>query len=210
MDLKQFGNVPVRVDVLTSTMEEYHAPIKKLMLMEQAGELIRLKRGLYVVSPEISGKKISLGLIANHLYTHSYVSMQTALREYGLIPERVMTVKSMTMGRSKVYETPLGSFVYQQCNVDYFRIGVTMRMEAGVSYLIATPEKALCDWVVTTAQLNLRSVKQTKDFLEEDIRLDMDALKQMNPGVFRQCAEAGKKKTSLLYIAKLIEYENNI
>ena len=210
MDLKQLGNVPVGVDVLTSLLEDYQAPVKKLMLLEQSGELIRLKRGLYVLPPEMSGKKISMGLVANHLYAHSYVSMQTALREYGLIPERVMTTKSMTTARSKEFDTPLGSFVYKQCQPDYFRIGVTMRTEAGVSYLIATPEKALCDLVITTSKLNLRFMKSAREYLEEDIRMDMEALKRMNPEIFRQCAEVGKKNTSLLNIAKLIENEVNL
>ena len=112
INLKQFGNVPVNADVITSLLKGYNAPLQKLMNMERQGDLIRIKRGIYVVAPKISGKKLSSGLIANHLYGRSYVSMQTALREYGLIPERVFSIKSMTTERSRRIETTLGEFVY--------------------------------------------------------------------------------------------------
>ena len=54
--------------------------------LEMADEIIRLKRNLYVVNPEETGVKLSMGLMANHLLAPSYVSMSTALRYYGLIP----------------------------------------------------------------------------------------------------------------------------
>ena len=205
INLKQFGNVPVNVDVITSLLKGYNAPLQKLMNMERQGDLIRIKRGIYVVAPKISGKKLSSGLIANHLYGRSYVSMQTALREYGLIPERVFSIKSMTTERSRRIETTLGEFVYVQCPPKYYSIGVTIYTEEGVSYMIASPEKALCDLVISTPNLNLRFLTSTEQYLEEDIRFDMDALKKMNSSIFRECAQIGRKKTSLLNIAKLID-----
>lgn len=58
--------------------------------LEAAGKIIRLKKGLYVVDPKVSRIALSTEIIANHLYAPSYVSMQTALRYYGLIPEAVL------------------------------------------------------------------------------------------------------------------------
>ncbi|MBR7167540.1 MAG: hypothetical protein IKD33_01880, partial [Bacteroidales bacterium] len=66
--LKQFGNIPITTDVLVSILGDYKAPLQKIMMMERSGELLRIKRGLYVVSPNISGYNISMSLIANHLY----------------------------------------------------------------------------------------------------------------------------------------------
>ncbi|GAK36732.1 hypothetical protein JCM15093_1919 [Bacteroides graminisolvens DSM 19988 = JCM 15093] len=71
--------------------------------------------------------------------------------------------------------------------------------------MIASPEKALCDLVISTPNLNLRFLTSTEQYLEEDIRFDMDALKKMNSSIFRECAQIGRKKTSLLNIAKLID-----
>lgn len=205
IDLKQFGNIPITAGELISAFSDTAAPRNKLMLMENKAQIIRLKRGVYVVSPEISGKKIVPELIANHLYGHSYVSMQWALREYGLIPERVSAIKSMTILRSTEFENSIGRFVYEHCASDYYNIGITMRIDQGVSYLIASKEKALCDLVVSTSKLRLRSLLAARQYLEEDIRIDMDELKNMDSQVFRHCASVSKRASSLLAIANLIE-----
>ena len=104
-ELKQFGVVPVDVGVLETIFDSYKHPQKKITSLEQKGSLIRLKRGLYVVSPTVSEQLLSVELIANHLYGPSYVSMQYALRYYGLIPERVHTTTSLTFKASNYTQT---------------------------------------------------------------------------------------------------------
>lgn len=203
--LKQFGNIPITTDVLVSILGDYKAPLQKIMMMERNGELLRIKRGLYVVSPNISGTKISMSLIANHLYPYSYISMQTALREYGLIPERVYTIKSTAMGRSKNITTDMGKFVYTGCSPDYYPIGVNIKDCNNYSYMIASPEKALCDLVVSTPGLNLRYLSDTRAYIEDDMRMDMEAFAQMDTQIIEQCASVGKKTASLFNIIKLIK-----
>ena len=203
--LKQFGNIPITTDVLVSILGDYRAPLQKIMMMERCGELLRIKRGLYVVSPNISGCKISMSLIANHLYPCSYVSMQTALREYGLIPEKVYTIKSTSMGRSKNITTEMGEFIYTRCNPEYYPIGVNIKNCNDYSYMIASPEKALCDLVISTPGLNLRYLSDTRVYIEDDMRMDMDAFAQMDTQIIEECVSVGKKATSLLNIIKLIK-----
>ena len=203
--LKQFGNIPITTDVLTSIFGDYKAPLQKIMMLERSGELLRIKRGLYVVSPNISGTKISMYLIANHLYPCSYISMQTALREYGLIPEKVYTIKSTAMGRSKNITTDMGEFVYTGCSPDYYPIGVNIKDCNNYSYMIASPEKALCDLVASTPGLNLRYLSDTRAYIEDDMRMDMEAFAQMDTQIIEQCASVGKKTASLLNIIKLIK-----
>ena len=203
--LKQFGNIPITTDVLVSILGDYRAPLQKIMMMERSGELLRIKRGLYVVSPNISGCKISMSLIANHLYPCSYVSMQTALREYGLIPEKVYAIKSTSMGRSKNITTEMGEFIYTRCNPEYYPIGVNIKNCNDYSYMIASPEKALCDLVISTSGLNLRYLSETRAYIEDNIRMDMDAFAQMDTQIIEECASVGKKATSLFNIIKLIK-----
>ncbi len=62
---------------------------QKLRLLEREGQIVRIKKGLYVCNPELTGRMLSSELIANHLYAPSYVSMSSTLRYYGLIPEAV-------------------------------------------------------------------------------------------------------------------------
>lgn len=202
--LKQFGNIPITKDILVSILGEYKSPMQKLVTLEKRGDLMRIKRDLYVVSPIVTNKKISLGLIANHIYHPSYVSFNYALREYGLIPERVFAIKSMTTGRSREISTSLGEFSYQQCKPEYFQIGITMKQEDDITYMIATPEKALCDLIISTTGLNLRYIEETREYLEENIRFDMEALANMNTDIIKACAGAGKKEKTLLNIIKII------
>ncbi len=78
--------------------------------MIDEGLLLPVKKGLYAVSPEITGIPLSLPLVANLLYGPSYVSMDFALYHYGIIPERVIEVTSMTTKRGKHYNLQVGRF----------------------------------------------------------------------------------------------------
>ena len=76
--LEAFVNIPVSTTALASLFPENKAGGEKVRSLEQKEYVIRLKRGLYVVNPEVSRVPLSLELIANRLYTLSYVSMSSA------------------------------------------------------------------------------------------------------------------------------------
>ena len=204
-ELDVFKNIPVQTSAIASLYPNISSVNRKVANLEKEGRIIRLKRGLYVVNPNESGKLLSLGLIGNVLYGPSYVSMLTALREYGLIPERVEVIESMTTHLTVSFENSVGRFEYHHCAKDYYSIGITQREEEGITYLIATPEKALCDYIVCTPRLPLRFIKDAYIFLEEDLRLDMDAFMQMNVDVFRQCAAVSKKQQAINNLIKILE-----
>jgi hypothetical protein len=204
-ELEVFKNIPVQTSAIASLYPDITSANRKVANLEKSGRIIRLKRGMYVVSPEESGLLLSPGLIGNLLYGPSYVSMLTALREYGLIPERVEVIESMTTHLTVSFENPVGTFEYHHCAKDYYSIGITQREEEGVTYLIATPEKALCDYIVCTPRLPLRFIKETYIFLEEDLRLDMDAFIEMNVDIFRQCAALSKKQQAINNLIKILE-----
>jgi len=204
-ELKQVGIIPVDTGVLKTLFSSYKSPQKKIASLEQKGALIRLKRGLYVVSSNVSGQLLSTELIGNHLYGPSYVSMQTALRYYGLIPESVHTVASMTLNLTKNFQNSVGRFEYIHCDVDYYPIGIRQVVKDGYAYLIASPEKALCDLIIYTPKLRLRFVKSLQTYLEEDIRIDMGEFYTMDANIFEQCAEVSMKKTDINNIVKLLK-----
>ena len=203
--LKEFGIIPVDTVALETLFASYKYPQKKVRSLEQKGSLIRMKRGLFVVSSEVSGKTLSAELIANHIYGPSYVSMETALRYYGLIPESVYTVRSMTLKQKKKYENPIGHFEYIHCPADYYPIGISQIVKDNYSFLIASPEKALCDMVVFTPKLRPRFIKSMYTYLEEDLRLDMDAFLELKTDIFKQCAKFCKKKNEIYNIIKILE-----
>lgn len=203
--LETIGNIPVTTSVLASLYPDIKNINQKLSLQEKAGLLIRLKSGLYVVNPEMSRVALSTELIANHLYTPSFVSQTTALRYYGLIPEMVYLTQSMTLKHSRHFTTPVGRFAYTQVSRESFAVGVRCEKKENYSFLIATPERALCDLVAHTPNLNIRYLREAEQYLEEDIRLDMDAFGQMNKQVFRDYIAVGKKSNSIRTILKLLE-----
>ena len=134
--------------------------------------------------------------------------MESALRFYGLIPESVYAVRSMTLKRSRDFENSIARFDYTQCPSDYYSIGVRQIERDDYAFLIATPEKALCDLIAYTPKLNPRFISSMREYLEEDLRLDMEQFYKMDVEVFRECAKVGKKSIEINNIIKLIENES--
>ena len=192
--LRPLGNVPVSSAVVKSLISGYSNPSAKIKLWIEQDYLVPLKRGLYIVSPEITHQEPCLGLIANHLYAPSYVSMQYALRQYGLIPERVMLITNITTCHARSFSNSFGSFAYHSVGRAYFAPGITSQTEGLSSYMIATPEKALVDTILFTSKVP-NSLAGLEQFLAEDMRLDMDALHDMNIPLLQAIAEVAPKRT---------------
>ncbi len=204
-ELKRIGNIPIDMGVLKSLYGNYQSPNMRIAFLEKKGVLIRLKRGLYVVSPEVSGKMLSLELIANHIYGPSYVSMHYALRYYGLIPEHVFMLTSVTTRHTRTFDNELARFSYHGVSKDYFPLGIDMKEEYGVTFLMATPEKALCDMLMVEKHIPDQSLSRLEVFFEEDMRIDLDDLRQLNPDIIRACLTVGKKKKLLENVLKLMQ-----
>lgn len=205
--LTTLQNIPVTSSVIASLYPNIKAKNSKIAQLEKAGEIIRLRRNLFVVTPEDSGVNLCTGLIANHLLAPSYVSMQTALRFYGLIPEAVYTTQSITFKAAKIFQTPVGSFEYIHTSRETYPIGITQRKEGNAQYIIATPEKALCDLIANLPGVNLRYKVDAMHFLEDDLRLEMDSLASFDREIFQKYAQVGKKSNSILTLLKLLENE---
>jgi len=204
--LNQFGIIPFDTAALKAALDDYKSPKDKITTLEQSGLLIRLKRGLFVVSPMVHSQPLSKELIANHIYGPSYISLQTALSFYGLIPERVHTVCSMTTKRSSSFINPLGNFDYISVPAAYFAIGIRQEIvNNNYAYLIATPEKALCDMIVETKGLKLQSIKAMQNYLEEDLRIDLSVIEHYDIDIINQCIELGSKKRELTLLYKLLQ-----
>jgi hypothetical protein len=203
--LLQFAGIPVTGADIKFCFQHLASPEKKIQALEKSGELIRLKRNLFIVNHELTGKWTDERLCANHIYGPSYVSFQWALRYYGMIPERVYLVTSATTKRTRFFETPIGNFSYVQVPVSYFPIGVESHEEQGVSFLMASREKALCDTILLDNFVPGQSLKSLGIYLEEDMRLDMDILPELDTGIIEQCAQAGRKTQIFKNLIKLIK-----
>ncbi len=204
-ELATLSNIPVSMATLASLFPDIKAGGHKVRSLERSGKLLRIKKGLYVVSPTVTRVPLSPELIANHVYAPSYVSMHSALRYYGLIPEAVYNVQSMTVKHTRCFDTPLGRFNYTCISREAFPVGVTVINKQTYTFLMATPEKALCDLIANAPKVNLRYLKDVELFLCEDLRMDMDDFRNMDVSVFEQYAEVGKKAASIQSIIKYLK-----
>lgn len=103
---------------------------------------IKLRNGLYT----LEGKRPPIFFIANKLYRPSYVSLETALSHYGIIPEVVYSATSVTPKPTREFGVLDKSFTYTRIKQSAFQ-GYTARKESDHTYLIAEPEKALADYL---------------------------------------------------------------
>ncbi|NLK80903.1 MAG: hypothetical protein GX277_01725 [Bacteroidales bacterium] len=190
----QFGIVPFDSATLISLLGDYKSAKDKVSSLEKKGEIIRIRKNLYVNAPQLVHVDISKQLLANHIYGPSYISFQTALALYGLIPERVVTYYSASTKRKKQFTTPFGTFEYRTIPQQYFSIGITQNIiEHTYTYLIASPEKALCDTILLYTH-RIQSKKAMFEYLIEDMRIDFSALHNLRLGIVNQCIEYGYKK----------------
>lgn len=208
--LVNIGIIPFDINVLSSLFPGCSHITEKARALVDSGKIIRLKKGLYVVSEQESGKPFNRFLISNHIYGPSYVSQSAALRHYGLIPERVHTIQAVTTKHSRDFETPIGFFRYTSCSDEYFHIGLKIIHDNGVNFLIATPEKALCDLINFSKGVSLRFLKDVRTFIEDDIRFDTEALANLNVEIIKRCAQQSRRQKSIENLIKYIQNERDL
>ena len=206
LDLSAYSEIPVPTQVLLDVLKDYRRPYDKLMELVQQGYLVQLRKGLYHTSGLVNPKIPEPFCIANHLYGPSYVSQEAALSYWGLIPERVYTVSSVTTNPSKEFRIPTGTFTYTHLPSPYYSFGIqSLAVTPRQTILIASPEKALCDKIVTTSGLNLRSKKQALAFLLEDLRLDSEKLLGLDLEIIKSWLPSCPKKNSIQEVINTIE-----
>lgn len=111
------------------------------------GKVIPLRRGLYALASPYRRVQPHPFLVANYLQRPSYVSLQSALAHYGLIPEFTPVVTSITTGRPRRRQTPLGQFDFRHIKKSFwFGFRWTPLNQAQAAF-VATPEKALLDLI---------------------------------------------------------------
>ena len=204
--LRALGSVPFSHGALLPLLADYRRPNDKIASLLARGDLVQLRRGLYLLGTELRGGPVSLPLVANLLFGPSYVSLDFALGWHGLIPEGVVEVSSVTPRRTREYATPVGRFSYTHLSLVAYGMGVRMeKTPEGTSFLMASPEKALCDKVLLTRNLNAVSVASMRAYLLEDMRMEPEALGALDTSIIKQCLEAGHKPRQLAALLKAVE-----
>lgn len=204
--LKSIETPYIDSQTLLTLLADYKKPREAILRMVKNEELVRLKNGFYLISEKITqgpNRVIPFEQVANLLYGPSYVSMEWALSFYGMIPERVHTITSMTIGRTKEYFTPVGDFSYYTLSSESYSIGITRKNSPDYvgGFLIASPEKALADTVFKTCKHLDKD--QLKDELLESKRIDRKYFHELNKELLEEIAKSFRAK-HVAYLADLV------
>ncbi len=152
-------------------------------------EIVRLRRSLYMLGNENQKFGIHAFEVANYLYPHSYVSLESALSHYNLIPEAVYETTSVSTKRNKEYENILGRFSYQYLPLEQYNFGYYKLDSDYHKYFIASPLKALMDYIIVRKKKYLHA----RD-IEEDLRFDFEEFVSLNEFVNKEKLMQYRKK----------------
>lgn len=205
-DIQNYAEQPITKQALLDILKEYKRPYDKIDELVKQGLLVQLKRGLYAPGSRLNIISPELYLLANHLDGPSYISLDSALSHWGLIPEKVYEITSITTNATKIYKTAIGKFSYIHLHLPYYSFGIKqVQLTKKQTVLMASPEKALCDKIVTTSGVLLRSVKQTAELLIEDFRMERHLLHNLDSFVISGWAKEAPKENSLTILVKTLK-----
>jgi len=143
----------------------------------EKGTLIQLKRGLYFLNvPGV--KKPPDFYLANRIVFPSYVSMESALSYYGLIPEAVYSTISITAKKTNRFNNKFGNFIYHHIKSELFRDYKKLEVE-GFYVNIACPEKSVADYLYLK-YLNIEGFEEVR--LQNLDILDIEKLAKVTRG----------------------------
>ncbi len=151
-----------------AALSEYANPWDKVTRLLRRGDIIRVKKGLYIFGDRLRRRPFS--------------------RE--LIPERVEAVTSVTTKRPKKFSTPIGAFLYRNSPMDAFYLGMDRVEDGDVAFLIATPERALADKIRDDRGHSIRTAGDAACYLFEDLRIDESEFERMSADSLEELAEA--------------------
>ena len=120
---------------------------KQITRWVSSGKLIQLRRGIYVIARPYREKQPHPFLIANKLKKASYISLQSVLEYYGIIPEYVPVITSITTGRTEKITSELGRFQFRHLKKELFWGYQELEISRDTRVFIALPEKGLLDLV---------------------------------------------------------------
>ncbi len=161
---------------LIADLNNYSSPKSKITRMLQSKKIIQIKRGIFINAEDVT---YSLNSISSIIYGPSYISFERAMSFYGLIPEKVTAITCATFNknRNKKFHTPIGNFYYYDIPAKVFPYDTLIREENGQKFLIASPEKAICD---TLCKINdIKNIDALHNLLKENFRIDFDEISKL-------------------------------
>lgn len=145
----------------------------------RAGEIQRLKPGLFVLAPPFRKSEAHPCILAAALHAPSHISLESALAYHGLIPEAVYQVISVTVSRSRDFHTPMGVFSFRRVPADMPRAGVEAIAVARNAWaFIASPLRAIADAVYLKKAITWK--RDGLGYLTDSLRIEEDDLRSLS------------------------------
>ncbi len=139
------------------------------------GYLVRLRQGYYAFPEYRLSTEFALWF-ANIIYKPSYISLHTALSFYGIIPEAVPNITSVTTLKTKTFSNDFGEYSYKNIKPDLMFGYDLKEMEGGRRIMFATPEKALADLLYLypfyNTERELEELRLDESYMEDDFNTD--------------------------------------
>jgi predicted transcriptional regulator of viral defense system len=174
---------------------------RQLSRWARGGRLYQLRRGLYALAPPFQKVKPHPFLVANRMVRGSYVSCQSTLSHYGLIPEYVPVTTSVTMARPARWDTPLGAYGFRHIKPGLLHGYRLIAVSSGQEAFVATPEKALLDLIyLQPGGDSLAYLRELR--LQNMGYLNVDALQRQ-----AQLAKSPKLQRAAALVMELVQSE---
>jgi len=181
---------------LVDELKQYSSPKSKITRMINSKEIIQVKRGIFLDSND---QTYSANSLASIIYGPSYISFESAMSFYGIIPERVtaITCASYNKNKNKKFHTPIGNFYYFYIPSKVFPYDTIIKGKNDRKFIIASAEKAICDTLFRVKNINTNT--ELTKLLIEDWRIDFEILKNLNKDSFQFLLPLYKKKICDLF-----------
>jgi predicted transcriptional regulator of viral defense system len=150
---------------------------RRLVEWQRKGYIIKLRRGFYCFEETQKGESFRY-FSANKIYSPSYISLESALSYYNLIPEGVFTTTSLTTRNTTSFSTPVGSFSYRNVKAQLF-FGYRLLNIHGHIIKMADTEKSVLDYLYLN-KIDTPDIMEGLRFNESQLHdlLDFDKLDQ--------------------------------
>ncbi|MFA6973184.1 MAG: hypothetical protein WC238_00395 [Parcubacteria group bacterium] len=144
------GFLVISVGDILKVDSDFHK--QRLSEWQRKGYIKKIAKGYYIFS-DLEINESVLFIIANKVLDPSYVSLEMALSYYGLIPESVYGVTSVTSRKSYKISSPIGRFNYRQIKPELM-FGYQLVQYQNHIFKMAEIEKAILDYFYINSKLN--------------------------------------------------------
>jgi predicted transcriptional regulator of viral defense system len=172
---------------------------QQLYYWHNQGYIKPLAGGYYILADRAMNEKV-LFMAANKVYEPSYVSLESALAYYEIIPETVLGVTSISSRKTKQYDSAWGTFSYRSVKPQYMIGYQVIESSPEIRFKIANLEKAILDYLYLHSEIQL-----TVDF--EELRWNRIQLHNlMNHSIFARYVRLFDKRALENRATQFLEY----